>query len=732
MRPVFAIPTAFLLVSVGVFGYLNPDVVNGWLDDFQPIPVIEDESLVSFQENESWLIVVVDFDSKPASPGLDVTQAENLLSGDYGLPEFISQLSGDSVNLSLTFYPDEIRALNSISFYGRDSGDTRDTGESGSDGPSTLAGQVVSDLSDEIDWSIFDLNDDGVVDRFLILHTSKPQEDNGGSDRIWSHFGPLMDPIEVGGGLTVEHYTMASLRSTNYRGTIYHEMLHQLGALDLYSVHDQFRSDPWNGVGEWDLMASGNWNGNGAIPGLPMAATIDLLGLERYTETVNWPTVQSCANISINLQPQNSASFRSAHRIELSDGEWLWLEYRDNSGFDSRLPGEGTLVSIQNDNVDGFERNLVNTDSRDAWLKVIEADQDDGLIRGVDDGSSGDTFQVGDTLGNQGIQIRNRFGKLVDWQISIVESLSSSGVQLILSSENCSPSFTSGFLDEKLVVLPGESVPLTLQTEVDCQPIIDLTSSDGRPFLPESQTEVVSAGQEATFTLVWSGVALEEQKGTIAGNISCGDGPSIDYLVPWFTVGNEPTATEFSSNVPILNPSTVSIPLGIEGPVSREYLISIEGALARIASTSDVVTFVEGDELVLEIEPNGLLSNGMIARGEVVLSDTNGNSYSIDITLRGEAIEGSGDLLSIIRTPSTMLLIVCCLTALWVLLGIARKESEEGKGGYTEGVPQGGYTNYSPAEQHYSPTMQQIPLNSQSETSRSPVEVQYFDDTPRF
>ena len=82
-------------------------------------------------------------------------------------------------------------------------------------------------INDDVDWSKYDLNQDGVVDRFLILHTAKPQEDNGGGDTIWSHFGPLTSPIEVGGGLTIEHYTMASLRSSNYRGTIYHEMLHQ-------------------------------------------------------------------------------------------------------------------------------------------------------------------------------------------------------------------------------------------------------------------------------------------------------------------------------------------------------------------------------------------------------------------------------------------------------------------------------------------------------------------------
>lgn len=676
MRPVFAIPVAMLILSVGLFGFLNPEVVDGWLEDFKPVPVSEEESMVGFQENESWLIVVVDFTATPAQPGLDITQAENLISGSYGLGEFVSQVSADSVNLSFTFYPDEIRAQYPTAYYGADSGSERDVGRDGGNGPSDLAAQVVNDINDDVDWSKYDLNQDGVVDRFLILHTAKPQEDNGGGDTIWSHFGPLTSPIEVGGGLTIEHYTMASLRSSNYRGTIYHEMLHQLGALDLYSVHDEFRSDPWNGVGSWDLMASGNWNGNGAIPSLPMAASIELLGLDRFTQTTDWPTAQSCANISVNLQPQNSGVFRSAHRIELSEGEWLWLEYREKSGFDARLPGEGVLVSVQDDNVAGFENNLVNTDSRDPWLMIIEADQDGGLLKGHDDGSAGDLFQVGDSFGNQGLQIRNRFGKLVDWQVNIVESLPSGGVLLNLSSEECAPTFSVDFNQQQLVVLPGEMVQLSLLSQIDCLPNFNFTSTDGRSFLPQTMPNVIAAEEETSFNLGWDGLVSDGAKGHIIGSVSCGDGPSFDFEVPWFAVGNEPSATDFTANVAISSTTTLSIPVGIEGPSSREYHVSVEGALARVASTDGVVTLSSGDEVELFVEPNGLLTNGMIARGEVILSDSNGISYTVNVTITGEAIEGSTDFLDMIRTPSTMLLIVCGLTALWILLGISRKKTQ--------------------------------------------------------
>ena len=72
-------------------------------------------------------------------------------------------------------------------------------------------------------------------------------------------------------------------------------------------------------------------------------------------------------------------------KIELSSGEYLWAEYRQDYGFDSQLPGEGLLVSIENSNVGGLENNDANTDSRHPLLRVIEADMDDGLMGGGDD-----------------------------------------------------------------------------------------------------------------------------------------------------------------------------------------------------------------------------------------------------------------------------------------------------------------------------------------------------------
>ena len=113
--------------------------------------------------------------------------------------------------------------------------------------PHILAQEVVTKVKDDVpDWTKYDLNNDGWVDRFLILHCTKPQEDGGGaSSRIWSHFSSIEEVVDLPNDMKISHYTIASQYSSNNFGTIMHEMYHQLGAADLYAVHDSTVNQDW-------------------------------------------------------------------------------------------------------------------------------------------------------------------------------------------------------------------------------------------------------------------------------------------------------------------------------------------------------------------------------------------------------------------------------------------------------------------------------------------------------
>ena len=72
--------------------------------------------------------------------------------------------------------------------------------------------------------------------------------------------------------------------------------------------------------------------------------------------------------------------------------------------------------------------NLVNTDPTKPWVKIVEADGDDALLRARDYGSAGDVFDVGDRFGHTGKKIWDNHGRLVQWTVNIIDISESSAV----------------------------------------------------------------------------------------------------------------------------------------------------------------------------------------------------------------------------------------------------------------------------------------------------------------
>ena len=202
----------------------------------------------------------------------------------------------------------------------------------------------------DMNLSKWDLDGDYVIDRLLILHSGQPQEIGGPSSSIWSHFSPFDDSIKIG-DFTFEHYTMASVHGGV--GVLVHEMLHQMGAVDLYDVHSDSPTKSWHGLGDWDIMASGNWLGDGDRPSLPSASTLNIIGAS------DPEIVHAFQNKSYTLSPAWLGG--SAIRIDIAPGEIIWISYRSDYGFDSSLPGHGILVEQQDLFFGDMESNLVNT-----------------------------------------------------------------------------------------------------------------------------------------------------------------------------------------------------------------------------------------------------------------------------------------------------------------------------------------------------------------------------------
>ena len=398
-----------------------------------------------------------------------------------------------------------------MSDYGRDESG-KDTGADGTFLPSLLAEEVVRRIRQDIDWSTYDLNGDGVIDRFMILHTTKGQEENPGlSNRIWSHYLEFESPIALGSGTTIGHYTMASLQTgTSGIGTIIHEMLHQMGAVDLYPVHDEVNAQIMERPGRlghhgerklerWRTMAGH----------ARRCANIELVRPQRVeTIRLDWPetTTSPCIGPTVPLVGVTEGGV--VLKIPIADDEAVFIEHRSDSGYDSRLPGNGVLVSYQDLSVGDIERNEVNTNPNAPWLKVIEADEGDDLVRGSNQGEASDLFLNNTTFGASGVQIRTHDGVLVPWVATVMgEDNMTYRLKLHVVLQNS----TRHGRPRKHGVT-GPTITITGNTDI-CT--ADLTSSDGRGVSLAATTD----GYQLTYTS--PGVAPSSS--VLRGTITCGD-----------------------------------------------------------------------------------------------------------------------------------------------------------------------------------------------------------------
>ncbi|MBP8790887.1 MAG: M6 family metalloprotease domain-containing protein, partial [Breznakibacter sp.] len=117
-------------------------------------------------------------------------------------------------------------------------------------------------------------------------------------------------------------------------GVMCHEFGHNLGAPDYYDTSETGNNE---GTGQWDLMASGSWNGNsGDRPAHHNAYQKSEYG---------WLTLKGLAdNNAVVLKPVVDEP--DAYKINTSTvGEFFVLENRQRKGvFDAALPGSGMIV----------------------------------------------------------------------------------------------------------------------------------------------------------------------------------------------------------------------------------------------------------------------------------------------------------------------------------------------------------------------------------------------------
>jgi immune inhibitor A len=222
----------------------------------------------------------------------------------------------------------------------------------------------------------FDMDQDGFVDAIFLIHAGGGAEAEPNptmrKNMIWSHKWTLPQPF-VNEGVKVFAYSAEP--EDGCVGIFSHELGHLLGLPDLYDR--TFRS---HGIGDWCLMASGSWGGEGNRPARMSCWCLSKLGW------INPKVITGKETLELGtLEEKQTECYRLWTKGTIGP-EYFLLENRQARGLDAALPGSGLAVWH-------IDERQSNNDNPLAYLvALVQADGKKELELLTNSGDSGDLF----------------------------------------------------------------------------------------------------------------------------------------------------------------------------------------------------------------------------------------------------------------------------------------------------------------------------------------------------
>ncbi len=299
------------------------------------------------------IVLLIDFQDVSGDSSHDGPYFNGIFNGEGptagSLRSYYQEVSFGSLTVNATIIPTWWRSSRTMAYYGADSAN----GVDDANGPVyRLVVEAVQAADPTTDFRPFDTDSDGVVDHVIVVHAGAGQENTpGNTDLVWSHRWAVLDadPLTPGSqslrpdGVQVYGYIMVSEFSPI--GVVTHEFGHDLGLPDLY---DTDRSS--EGVGVWDLMGGGSWNGfpPGSSPAHPNAWSRLRLGWANVLDVTT-----ALVGTSVPAVEASGDVYRLRVRTTSLGDEYFLIENRQPTGFDAALPGFGLLIWHVDDTVAG-------------------------------------------------------------------------------------------------------------------------------------------------------------------------------------------------------------------------------------------------------------------------------------------------------------------------------------------------------------------------------------------
>ena len=247
----------------------------------------------------------------------------------------------------------------------------------------------LADTKFNVDFTKYDNDDDGYIDFVYIIYAGKGEADGGAENTIWPHNWSVQSAIYYNScsytesqsmvdGLYIDDYACSGeldgqTGARNGIGTLCHEFSHVLGLPDYYDTKYKTNYDDGLTPNEWDIMDSGSYNGNGLCP--PNFSIH-----EKYTFGWATPVNPGSKGQLLTLNAAGTKGY-NAYQINASgtlqaatyEGVNYYIENRQQTGWDTYLPGHGMLVWYVNYSSTAWDNNTPNNTANNPRYTLISA-----------------------------------------------------------------------------------------------------------------------------------------------------------------------------------------------------------------------------------------------------------------------------------------------------------------------------------------------------------------------
>lgn len=278
-----------------------------------------------------------------------------------------------------------------VTYYGQSINDAKTT---------EMISEAVRLADPEVDFSLYDNDDDGKVDFVFFIYAGYGEADTDDENTIWPAKLNLTDyniSLRVDGkriGVCAYANELNPAGTRTGIGTFVHEFSHVCGLPDLYDIN---YSNQQRTPGSWDVLDHGPYNNNSNTPPSYSA-------YERWFCGWAVPTIID-RRMSCTLHPtpnQGEAYLITETGSHNMDGVnpdpsvFYLLEYRQQQGWDASLPGHGMMLTKIQYSYRSWISNTVNTSRTSLGVDIIEADNKNTGSYVFNSGKQGDLFPYKD------------------------------------------------------------------------------------------------------------------------------------------------------------------------------------------------------------------------------------------------------------------------------------------------------------------------------------------------